>query len=482
MRVINKFENFFYKKELFQISGKSKKVFLLLCVLLSLSYLALNIGITSYSLLKDRMNDPFTNWVELPIGSQMKQTRNAIRNDFSLGNDSFFIEGVNFYSRFYLDYSVKNSERVLDFKGLTIDPDSELFLEVINKSATHINQGIEFPCAIVVTEKLLEDLNYEPENPPKYLIQYFDEIPIILPIYAVVSKLPKNTEWAMPPEFFRILTLDLEGSGFLELSNRQFKFSVISTLNEQDIKEMLEKKYQKEVNKIERLTEGLSEDFYTIILDFNSGTTPRNFIRDINKPDEPTLLAYAPWDCIDADVFSDSDDQFYLAFQFKSLDRIGEFQEFIEQKYRVELNMEQVIMKENFAVVANFALFLIFMLVFFSCISIIFFLLNVATNHIDKISKTLGTLKANGVSNTFLKRVYLKAFSTLLAGAFISAFFISIVLFFIDRTILETNMVSIFCWEAALIILFVALLNLLVIWRAIGKKLMKTPGDLVYGR
>lgn len=476
----NNFENFFFRKELLQISGRGMKVFFLLCGLLLLSYLALNIGITSYSLLKDRMDDPFTNWVELPIGSQMKQTRDAIRNDFAQGNDSFFIEGVDFYSRFYLDFAKNRSNSSIDFKGLTIEPESDLFKEVINKSATHINRDIEFPCAIVVTEKLLIQLQYDPDRPPAYLVQYFDDIPLVIPIYAVVEKLPKNTDWAMPPSFFRVLTLDLEGSGFVLLSNKQFKFSVISPLEGDSLQQLLEEKYRLQVNKVEKTTDGFTNEFYTVILEFASGRTTASFIKTINQTIDPNVFAYAPSNCVEA--YSDSDDQFYLAFQFSKLERIRDFQDFVEQKYKVELNMEQVIMKENFAVVANFALFLIFMLIFFSCISIIFFLMNVANNHIDKISKTLGTLKANGVSNAFLMRVYLKAFGALLAAAYAVTILASILVFLLDSFFLRTEMISLFSWEASVILLSIGVVNLLVIWKTIEKKLKKSPGDLVYGR
>lgn len=129
-----------------------------------------------------------------------------------------------------------------------------------------------------------------------------------------------------------------------------------------------------------------------------AGLAPRLLLRMRFKgPDPPGA---GPEDRPGRDPYTD------LTVTFHHLDGIGAFQRDIFQREQVELDLDRIESKKNFAVVSKLGRSLIAALVLFAALAITLFLFNTLRNHLERIQMNIGTFLAFGIPERFLRNGY----------------------------------------------------------------------------
>lgn len=197
-----------------------------------------------------------------------------------------------------------------------------------------------------------------------------------------------------------------------------------------------------------------------------------------------------------------TDEEYYLQFDqltitFNEMDQIGEFQQEISKLKKekgdkaVELDLDRVESKKNYATVAGLSYFLLASLVMFSILSIILYLHNLLRGHLERMKMNLGTFMAFGFSPELIKAGYLRIILMLLLRVLAVAMVILLVfqlsLWAMARCgvamppILDHVTVLWNPWLYACMGAIVASSLLICRWQ-LARFLSTSPGDLIYDR
>lgn len=178
-----------------------------------------------------------------------------------------------------------------------------------------------------------------------------------------------------------------------------------------------------------------------------------------------------------------------LSIHFMQLDSIRAFQNFVTERWGKDLliEMTQVNAKENFNSVSTMANILTVALIIFSIIAIVIFIVNMMQSYFQKVKRNLGTFKAFGISTWELIKVYM----TIILGIVLMALVIALSLTWGVELSLQIcgftkdgGAPHLILWNyrtlfAILIILLSTIVSILFVMKQL---LRKTPGDLIYDR
>ena len=194
---------------------------------------------------------------------------------------------------------------------------------------------------------------------------------------------------------------------------------------------------------------------------------------------------------IDESLNDIHDDNFekYTVY-FNNLDSVRTFQSYLLDQ-NLYLDVDVVEAKENFNKLNKTILLILGGLILFSMYCIVLFTSNLISNHIQKNTKNLGTLKSFGMSNNSIIRVYFTISFLLIGIAFLIALSLSYVISLTsmntllrlihitepDEKIMNLQFVSMqYC------IVFISTTFLIIYLRLFKALQGKTPGDLIYNR
>lgn len=180
-----------------------------------------------------------------------------------------------------------------------------------------------------------------------------------------------------------------------------------------------------------------------------------------------------------------------LSITFRSLDQISDFQRDIEARAQVELDLDRIESKKNFATVSRLGESLILFLVLFAVLAILLFLYNTLKNHLERIQMNLGTFLAFGIPERFLMNGYMRilfrlmmrvialALLTLLGaqGAIILAGRLGVV---VPAMLGHVNVLD-NPWVAIALLLMLTACFLIFRYQ-LRRFLERPPGDLIYAR
>ncbi len=180
-----------------------------------------------------------------------------------------------------------------------------------------------------------------------------------------------------------------------------------------------------------------------------------------------------------------------LSITFRSLDHISEFQRDIEARAQVELDLDRIESKKNFATVSRLSEFLILFLVLFAVLAILLFLYNTLKNHLERIQMNLGTFLAFGIPERFLMNGYMRILFRLvlrvIALSLITLIAVQAALLLIKRggSALPDMLDHVdilgnpWLWAALVLMLSACFL---IFRRQLRHFLARPPGDLIYAR
>lgn len=510
----NDFKKLFFANEYKALSkSKSGTKVLWLALILLLTFLSLGFAIGGYKYLQKRMDNPFTTWVDWPVGLGYEQKVGEIRKYFSEDENKaeFNLNGVSIYhiTRFPFLSNTKDVG-VYYMKGRVFDSEGEkaLIHDVLGPADKNVLSGVslnsaeetipfeENKCGIVVTKNMLQTLGYEDVSDVKKLL-VFEEIDdvessIYLDIISVVNELPNNVDFLCTRSLYNARLEPYNITGFIDISNRYNNFKFASDVLEMEAIEENFKNSHPDVALLDieeeeiEITKGKKTTKY--IVNLENHYTPKErqiFINNLgkslkkNKGEGIFFQKITEYSCMEKEAV---DNPHYVAFNFDGLNKVKPFDAFMQEKYGVEISMSQIESANNFAVVSNLTIFFSISLLIFSIISIIFYINSLLRAHLEKIKMNLGTFKAFGLSDRELKNSYLKIISVFVGNAICLSFLLSCIIGGIVYYATGVQFIHLFNMPILVAVLILFVTSYFICRKTIVDILNNTPGDLIYNR
>jgi len=496
----------FYKKFIFPefkhiAGGSNYKNLIVLVIILFCSLLSIGISQWAISFLGEKMNSPFVSIVELknPYNRiKLSKIESKYKGDFyeELGIDSSkTIETTIDYRKFYrLDKEIGANTKIR--RGVNNDP-FLAFLEKEDFFMTSNNFFNKWGC-IVTEDYLVDKLQFKFESKdgekvtkieyPKYLSlmrsidgvrSYFQ-----VPISGIVKQLPHGLDIIAGEKLFDSFD---DNDFYREIikNNKQVDYFMLyvgdndydtfkSSYGFDDVKLKNSEIYDKFSHVIKKnIIDTLEYNRIQKLVQENSN------IHRVYDFDRYSLKS----NIIQAD---------YINFTFKKdrLSSIRNLQQYLKDEFKLDIDLSVVEAKENFSLFNKIANFLRYVLVFYSIFSIVIYIISIVLAHITKSEKSLGTLKAFGLSNNSI----IVCYSIISVSMIVIAFVVGYILSHFMGVYLISNVGSIINVTASnhiayhtidllfLILAYIILPSFIIFLRLRSRLVGITPGDLIYGR
>ena len=528
MKLLKEHQYLLMQRESRVVVGKKAINLWLLVIVLTATFIAIAFSAGSMAYLNEKMNDPFTFWLnvnkyELPTSKNLSLVKDGldkdalrtrylfddIQTEFSSSLDlfgpgeKFNLFRIQYYERMGSDLikKVLDEDNVItaDGKRLSISPDS------INERSL----------GLIMTLDAVKKLGYNLNSIPAFVdcrvyLRGTDSLKIKtiggyvkapVPLLAVVRRLPLNKDILAS----KYLNLQYDDQSYPEPFNlnkeryvRKLYFFVPSEVSdfEQGALQCLPDSLHgptaavmaTETSVQERLYSWQQGNIKTVYADETRGLPPIDAIKDIerkimSKYESRGVKRVYNYDESSGSVDDRSDSDNGLSIHFNKLDSIRSFERYMKDVWNVQLEMSQVNSKDNFNAVSAMANVLTIALLLFSILSIIIFIVNMMQSYFQKVKRNLGTFKAFGISTSELTKVYV----VIIVGIVVVALVVAMAIVWITEMILplkEGEFKYIILWNsmtmwAVLIILISTICSVLIVMRRL---LRQTPGDLIYDR
>jgi len=514
------YEKLFFKNEFAVFVGKNNNRLLRLISILLLTFLALSFAKGSYDYLHNKMNNPFTNWVNLPIETdnnrlQKDNIKKYFKNPEEL--EKYHLKNLKGYNVDNPKWYNKNGEQVYS-RGRSVDVDDDILKSVLKKDnllwkkddfVLENEVQKQYYYDVIISEDFVQSLNYKLQD-SLLKIKYvnFDsngnDLSFWINVLAIVKDLPNQCDFLFFPNFYN--SVYNENDFPIVPTGKASNFQVLTKIDSKQ--EIL----NEVINAFSKIKDGISKEDADIEIDtfvisktdqryvykffFDEGEYKHRKLAGMLKKTEeqqPNKFEYFIDVHSKKSIKSESiTNPYEYAFNFKDLVEVRNFYDFMKEKFGVSIEMAQIESKENFAFVSTLTLTNSFVILALSLITIIIYLINLLSTHLNSIKKNLGTYKAFGLSNAKLNSIYVKiVFSILCIGTVVSFLIILIIakLRLIDRLLItfagiddSIKSISIFnSWNLVSVVVLIGL-SIFLTYKTINKILNKTPGDLIYNR
>ena len=500
---------------------------MVLTMVLVATYVCISFSKGSMDYLQDKMEDPFTNWVNISRSTDDNQISNE---EFNAFRDSLYTEanmrrfdysavltsqynhytmvgdsGKNFYmaARFFEHLNSKIIRKVTDEANIVQGcmPDTTLLTD--------------YTMGVIITLNAVRQLGYSSERLPSYIhflahnegadrfgVKFFTEdfVPIALPVLAVVNRLPGNVQMLSGNFLFEQLRNGGDTNPFHITSHaddylRQMTFFVAEG-HEDIFDEYAHSAIPDTLKGSLEIYDDAGPDYNDMRswrkgkirrIDFGSGSTPLNLYEQIaEKIEDHFSDRTAVCRVFNLDTKAvPTPRSMFLSVEFNSLDRITEFETFAKSN-KIQLEMEQVHSKQNFNAVTTMAKVLSAAMVVFAIVCIIMFMVNMLQAYFQKVKRNIGTFKAFGMNGRELIKAYVILLISIMATAVVLALLIAWGLQWLLPVIgIEKdgfNYLSLWnttTYVATAVIFTSTVLTVLVV---MTRLLSQTPGDLIYDR
>ena len=499
---MSSFFKLLFKKELTLLLGnRYKNLWILVGIIFcSLFSIGVSNGIKDY--LGDKMKDPSVNFVmvEIPYGnkqfkkpyqrkkllSQFNSSQN--RNRFKYSDASKVNEG-------YVNLNLRAVPQCKYRLALENDVFFKRYVKkeiLVPDSTSLIFDDENYSCIITDELKLKIELEYRDSIPSFVLSDHpFLEFKIndnIVPISiaGVISALPNDNSMIISKKFFDAINTDGYSESPFDIDSINHKSYLDIFTTDSKVKVALDEKYNLEPLDKSNFSDGVSYRVWTGYSDTSSFDSIYEIINNefnVSRVYDYTVVAVEE----SPDVRSD-----YINFAFDELDSVRKFKDFLlKAPYKLKLDISTVEAKENFSLFDKISRFLSYALIAFSIVLILSYLINLVMSHLDKNERSIGTLKAFGLSNKqiiflytslsivlitisfFISYILLLLFAQLLFDLILNLFSIGS-----DSSLLQFQMFEI----QHIILIFVVLPSLFIFYKLFFRIYKTTPGDLIYKR
>ena len=433
----------FIHREYAAIKGKRSLVFWLLYAIVLSSLLAIVIGRAALEHLRQKMEDPFTSLVSIPVlNARHAGSYNVIKGylDSCATHHAFDAAASSgSYAGGWFIYSRERGEGSFTYAhSFGFWKDSTLLRNILGPgnlladlSGGALRSPDTYRDGIIITQSLLEEIGIDTaEARGKRLLILDGMFSIPLRVAAVVRTLPdkskaycehtllrsieqKDDEHLMPTDEVRelIILLDADAADIpaeqaeweqelraLITEAADIRFEPCTTVATNGVQAVITLNGTLDTYRGPIFYQKRLSDLRSPL----GGLTPRIAWSPRFKDPDATRDFGANTDPEHQDRFDD------LSITFRSLDRITDFQRDIEHSARVELDLDRIESKKNFATVSRLSEFLIGFLVLFAVLAILLFLYNTLKNHLERIQMNLGTFLAFGIPEMFLMTGYMR--------------------------------------------------------------------------
>lgn len=511
------------RRESKEVLGRGYANLWLLTLMLAAMFISIAFSNGSLDYLSYKMNDPFTNWVNISNGfgsSQFERFHRTIEDPAI--QEHYRFSDVQADKQFSLTFIGKGgASHYLQnrFFGNIQSPLVQAILSednVVGGCAIDIDRLDCHTVGFIITEDALAKLGYTPKTAPAYIyhlsssvgadtlgVELIDDIfaPAPFPVLGVVKRLPGNMDMIAARYFFEQFNNDQIYP--FDLNNREYQRSLIFFADGSVDGDMIKRAAIEAAPDSLKSAIGVVPDtygsyaklatwkhgqIYTLVVD-DVNLVSLDAIRQIaegvteafrDKADVKRLYDYNGTDY-------NLGEYDFLSVNFATLDSIRPFETYAKDGFNVQIEMSQVNAKENFNAVSIMANILSWAMIVFSMVCIIMFIINMLQSYFVKVKRNLGTFKAFGMSTQSLISVYaliivcILLCATVLALAFTWGTQELLPLLGIMKDG-EFNYLSLWSsktlWASAIVIVA----TLATVRLVMGRMLRSTPGDLIYDR
>lgn len=477
--MVKDFEKLFVKRELKDVIGINYKGLAILTIMLWVTIIALGHVFGGLEELNRRMVNPYTNWISIYKKGINKNLQFKFIDDFN-NNDSikenFHIRSLTTYNRNFIHLFSSNLKENTSYKYRTIDFENDPLFDAISQSGNVLfrEETIE-KCDLIITQKVLDDLGYQIAHGNKLRIAFrhtnlLDPSQsglMFLNIGLVVEEVPSGVSILMSNSLSALLEKD---PNFVKSG---LSFYSLGDDLELDIKNLAGNNLV-DVYK-DRTISHLGGDITPIKVILSSRDESKDLIQKLLSKGH---CLYYRSDCYESDL---EPNKFYYSINLKDTEKVREFRDYSLKYYNVDVPLADVESKENFFLMSRLASLFIFLLVIFSLMSILLFLYSIITSHLNKVKSNLGTLKAFGLSNELVGKLYNTVFIRYFLFASLVSLVLSFIYFVVVKLVLNSNFV-LFDYRIGLVWLLILTSLILFFKSTISKILFKSPGNLIYNR
>jgi hypothetical protein len=499
------FKKIFLRREFNELAGKGYRSIALLAFIFTITITALGVALGGLNELKEKMDNPFTNWVNLPISHSATGNAMSIMDDFRDRSllDQFLLDTIRPYReknpQFMPPYEVGE---VFNYKIRSISPEDKILTDAILLPENVLHQRInledrDFNCGIILSKDFY---NLSPEQLSKLekvvILEESqmnrDSMMYYLDVMAIVKELPNNCLALLPDNIYRLMGPDGINYDFINLDMmREVSFLVKSPIL--DLKEKIQNYFEniEESTQVKSLEvepysyNGFDYQLATVYFDSSYMHMDRKrIVKELKLNAKLPIQYFDKFECHVSEGPLSIERPHHLALNFAgSTQKVRALKKYVLDKYGLELSMDQVEDKENFYMVTRITTLLSILLSIFSILSIILFIYNLIKMHLEKVKSSLGTLSAFGLKQSFLLSSYTRIVSSFLCIAILFAYIFSTLLkFILKATALVNTPISVFHPLILITLLGILVLIYLISNYFIRKSLDKTPGDLIYNR
>lgn len=488
----------------------------LLTVVLVATFISIAFSNGSMIYLSEKMNDPFTNWVNIENAygaDKFDEFRDDLADESVQSHYGFSdVQGDNYYA--YTFIGKNGTTHYLEcrfFERLNSDLVNAILSEdnVVGKSAVPISKIRNESLGLIITRDVLHKLGYQEDSIPAYinLLAHsagadtlgmkmvegiYAEAP--MPLLGVVRRLPMN--------------MDVIGSHYWyeQYNNSSHPFSLnreeyvrelyyfvpdvcsdfaetIKGLAPVELRRIAAYEAAEGVEHLQSWKSGKIMKVYA-----GEATTPLSLLVDFDKRIQKHLASRGVVRIYNYKV-SDAPypNRRFLSVNFATLDSIRAFENYAKSNFNVQIEMSQVSSKENFNAVSVMANILSWAMIVFSIVCIIMFIVNMLQSYFQKVKRNMGTFKAFGIGSSELINVYV----LILLAIVISAVIISLSVTWLMQLLLpvlgllkdgQFNYLALWNMKTVWSVIIVIVATVVTVRVVMSRLLRQTPGDLIYDR
>lgn len=496
----------------------------LLVIVLVVTFVCIGFSNSSILYLEEKMNDPFTNWVNIQNthgAGKFDELRSAL-GDHKLASHYGYkdIQSDHYFALNILGNSDEKGNRPARylecrfFEQLNSELMGAILVEnnVIKGACVPISELDNKSLGFIITLDNLLKLGYSEDNLPAYIDYmaysnnadtlgfklYFEKYAAApMPILAVVRRLPQNMDM-IASSFWYSQYLNDDTYPF-DFNNEDYQKSLFYFVSEEivDFKERVLKLMPDSLRKgdvlptqqLQHLQSWNKGSFMAVFPDiFNNSIDPKIYedlaVAIENEFHQQTVIRLFAYECSDYKLPESA----YLSVNFATLDSIRAFEHFVKDNYNIQIEMSQVNSKENFNAVRIMASILSWAMIVFSIVCIILFIVNMLQSYFQKVKRNMGTFKAFGISTSELINTYILILLTIIALSIISSLFATTIIQYglnFAGLLKEGKYPYLSLWSSATAWIAIAIIIVSTVFTVyiVMKQLLKqTPGDLIYDR
>jgi len=512
------------QRESHVVLGKKWVNMWLLVVVLIATFISIAFSNGSMAYLKEKMSDPFTNWVNIQNAhgsGKFSELHAALqREDVRLHYGYKDIQSDHYFPVTLLgseDETGHRPDRYLEcrfFEQLNSDLMRAILSEnnVVGNSAISVDELDNSSLGFIITIDNLRKLGYDEECIPAYIDYlansdkadtlgfklYYDRfVAAPMPILAVVRRLPQNMD--LIASGYWLCQYNNDNTHPFDFNNESYQRSLFYFVNNEisDFEEKvmsfvpdsLSNAVVLPTEQIKHMNSWSNGCFLQVFPDERKNIEDLSVYVDIAKKisseyDENSVKRVFAYDCSD---YSNTESA-YLSVNFEKLDSIRSFEAYVKENFNIQIEMSQVNSKENFSAVSFLASILSWAMIVFSIVCIILFIVNMLQSYFQKVKRNMGTFKAFGISTFELIETYVIILSTVIIVSIgIALLVTSIVQYGLHYAgiMKEGQFDYLSLWSEttiwiAIIIIFIA--TIATVYFVMNRLLKQTPGDLIYDR